>query len=156
LGAAREKALALFDHKRNAAKLLDWMNGQQSPEPSLAGPGRQNLLLVMEQCNPLWPSVPGLLLKFTGILKEITGVTLVTHARNREGLMARFPEADIHFIEESVPVRNYYHMVSKLVGGRGTELAIAPRFGVSSLRRVRSESQSTLWGAVTGVARSGR
>jgi glycosyltransferase involved in cell wall biosynthesis len=127
--AAREKALAMFDHKVNAGKLLDWITGRSVDAIRRPQDHVGNILLIMEQCNPLWPSVPRVAFEIYRHLAEITGVTLVTHARNREGLRGCLPDADIHFIEESAAVQRYYSLVSKLAGGRGTNWPLLHALG---------------------------
>lgn len=77
------------------------------------------LLLVMEQCNPAWSSVPQLAYQFYNQLRLIAEVTLVTHERNREGLSEKFPNDSIVFIEESKMVRDYYGVVARLTSRGG-------------------------------------
>jgi len=124
--AARRTALAEFDHRTNARKLLAWITGTAIPAPQrvpdlwLPRSTTGNLLLVMEQCNPLWPSVPRVAYEIYRHLREITPVTLVTHERNRQGLSDAFPDADIRYIGESAAVRRYYATICRFVGGRAT------------------------------------
>lgn len=71
------------------------------------------LLLVMEQCNPRWPSVPQVAFQIYNQLQRLANVTLVTHERNREGLMTTHPDADIVYLGESRLVRDYYGIVAR-------------------------------------------
>jgi glycosyltransferase involved in cell wall biosynthesis len=127
--AGRRKAEVLFDHRTNAGRLLGWINGESVGERQVPLSGQGKLLLIMEQCNPIWPSVPRVAYEIYRHLSEITPVTLVTHARNRDGLLSRMPDAEIHFIEESPGVSSYYHCVSKMVGGRGTNWPLLHALG---------------------------
>jgi glycosyltransferase involved in cell wall biosynthesis len=146
--AARQAAEAEFDHRVNARKLLSWIRGKHAvpasaptpePEPApLPAPPRPRfprpapdgpILLVMEQCNPLWPSVPRVAYEIFRHLRDLTPVTLVTHERNRQGLSEAFPDADIRYVPESAAVRRYYAMVSRFVGGRGTNWPLLHAFG---------------------------
>jgi glycosyltransferase involved in cell wall biosynthesis len=75
--------------------------------------GQLRLLLVMEQCNPEWPSVPQVAFQIYQELQKICDVTLVTHERNRSGLTKKFPDRNIVFIEESRLVKEYYGIVAR-------------------------------------------
>lgn len=85
------------------------MNTATPPDKS-----RLRLLLVMEQCNPEWSSVPRVAFHLFDHLRRIADVTLVTHERNRDALTRRTPEAKMVFIAESAFVRDYYSVVAKL------------------------------------------
>lgn len=91
------------------------MNGNEPQSDS----DRVRLLLVMEQCNPTWSSVPQLAFQFYNQLRLIADVTLVTHERNREGLSAKFPDDSIVYIDESKLVKDYYSVVAKLTSRGG-------------------------------------
>ncbi len=127
--AARAKAVEMFDHKVNAAKLLEWIRGRQAENGQGSLRASQRILLVMEQCNPLWPSVPRVAFEIYHHLAKIADVTLVTHARNRPGLRERFPDAEIEFIEESPFVRRYYQIISRVFGGRGANWPLLHALG---------------------------
>jgi glycosyltransferase involved in cell wall biosynthesis len=73
----------------------------------------KKLLLVMEQCNPRWPSVPQVAFQIYNQLNRLADVTLVTHERNREGLTKTHPHADIVYLAESRLVRDYYGVVAR-------------------------------------------
>lgn len=77
------------------------------------------ILLIMEQCNPLWPSVPQVAYQIYEHLQRIAQVHLVTHQRNAAGLRATCPERRIDYVEESAQIRAYYRLVSG-VAARGS------------------------------------
>lgn len=75
---------------------------------------RLRLLLVMEECNPEWASVPRFAYGMYTALQTHADVTLVTHARNRPAL-ARAGNADkIIFVEESRAGKKYFELVWNL------------------------------------------
>lgn len=77
------------------------------------------VLLVMEQCNPEWASVPLVGYKFYEALRERATVTLVTHARNESALEKVRDHHDIAYIYESQPLKRYYAMVNRLTSKGG-------------------------------------
>ena len=82
--------------------------------------GKLRLLLVMEQCNPTWPSVPLVAFHFYNHLRRLADVTLVTHERNREGLASRVGDGKIDFLEESPTTARWFRMVHRLTGRGAT------------------------------------
>jgi len=78
------------------------------------------VLLIAEQCNPEWPSVPLVAYRLYETLSHLVDVTLVTHARNRQGLEKPHPDAKVHYISESALLQRYYGVVKALVGGKRT------------------------------------
>ncbi|MGE8942933.1 glycosyltransferase family 4 protein [Leptospira interrogans] len=62
---------------------------------------RIRVLLIIEQCNPDWPSVPLVGYKFYLHLKKYTDVTLVTHERNEQAIKRRHPNDKIIIIRQS-------------------------------------------------------
>ncbi len=71
-------------------------------------------LLVMEQCNPAWPSVPLVAFNFYDQISRHCRTTLVTHERNRVGLEPVRGDRDIVYIPESRLVKRYYRLVARL------------------------------------------
>ena len=78
-----------------------------------------NVLCIIEQCNPLWASVPMVGFNLYKELRELARVTLVTHGRNRAGLEPVRCGHEIIYIDESPFIRNYYSATSRLsfIGG---------------------------------------
>jgi glycosyltransferase involved in cell wall biosynthesis len=77
------------------------------------------VLLVIEQCNPDWPSVPLVGYQFFKALNSLADVTLVTHGRNQSALeqQAIHPKK-IVCIHESRLAQTYYRVVAAgLPGG---------------------------------------
>lgn len=77
-------------------------------------------LLIIEQCNPEWPSVPLVGYCFYKHISQIVDTTLVTHARNKPALEKAHPDRDIVYIDESNIIKKYYRIAEKLskIGGR--------------------------------------
>ena len=71
------------------------------------------LLLIVEQCNPDWASVPLVDSNYFRGINNLVDATLVTHIRNKQALEKR-PESEIFFyIEEGKLSQQYYRMVEK-------------------------------------------
>ena len=77
------------------------------------------VLLIIEQCNPEWPSVPLVGYSFYKHISQLVNTTLVTHERNKTALEKAHPERDIIYIPESKFIKSYYKIadrVSKIKG----------------------------------------
>ena len=59
------------------------------------------VLLIIEQCNPAWNSVPLEGYHLYAGISRFVDATLVTHERNREELEKVHPDADIIYLEDS-------------------------------------------------------
>ncbi|WP_027184161.1 glycosyltransferase family 4 protein [Desulfovibrio inopinatus] len=77
---------------------------------------RPNVLLVMEECNPDWPSVPLVAFRFYDEIRKYCQTVLVTHVRNREGLERVRGQDTITYIEESRFSSGLYNVVAKAFG----------------------------------------
>jgi glycosyltransferase involved in cell wall biosynthesis len=71
------------------------------------------VLLLIEQCNPAWQSVPLEGYKYFQAISKLVDVTLVTHDRNKEYL--KFDNAEVVCIEEMHLLKAYYSLVEPLV-----------------------------------------
>jgi glycosyltransferase involved in cell wall biosynthesis len=76
--------------------------------------GKVRALLVVEQCNPEWPSVPLVGYKLYRHIAELADVTLVTHVRNEKALRALHPDAAIIVIEESRILAAWHRIATRL------------------------------------------
>lgn len=72
------------------------------------------VLLVAEQCNPEWASVPLVAFNLWDALSRIADVHLVTHARNRAAMEPRREGRTVSYIEESVCTARYAALVQRL------------------------------------------
>jgi glycosyltransferase involved in cell wall biosynthesis len=86
------------------------------------GNGKIRALLVIEQCNPEWPSVPLVGYKFYRHIGELAQVTLVTHVRNEKALRALHPDAEIIVIEESALLAGWHKIATRLSTLRGSTI----------------------------------
>ncbi len=77
------------------------------------------ILLVIEQCNSDWPSVPLVGYQFFKELNNLAEVTLVTHGRNQAALEQQsIHPKNIVYIHESRLAQTYYQAVpARLPGG---------------------------------------
>lgn len=71
------------------------------------------VLMIMEQCNPEWASVPLVAYNFYAGLREKAEVTLVTHARNRSALEKIRGPHRIEYVGESKLTTAYYALIEK-------------------------------------------
>lgn len=71
------------------------------------------VLLIIEQCNPEWSSVPWVGYCFYKSISQLVDATLVTHARNQTALEKVHPERDIFYVEESDFIKQYYKVAEK-------------------------------------------
>ncbi len=72
------------------------------------------VLLIIEQCNPEWPSVPLVGYSFYKHISLLVDTTLVTHERNKTALEKAHPERDIVYITESKFITRYYNIAEKV------------------------------------------
>jgi len=77
------------------------------------------ILLVANECNPEWASVPGVVYRIYKELNEVEDVHLVTHGRNRQALLKLHPNAKITFIDEPNYISNYYKLVAPMASFAG-------------------------------------
>ena len=71
------------------------------------------ILLIIEQCNPAWNSVPLEGYRLYAGISRFVDTTLVTHERNKEELEKVHPDADIVYIEDSTLIEKL-----ELIGDR--------------------------------------
>ncbi|MDQ2099517.1 MAG: glycosyltransferase family 4 protein [Tychonema bourrellyi B0820] len=72
------------------------------------------VLLIIEQCNPEWASVPLVGYNFFQKINNLVDATLVTHIRNKPAL-EKHPEYEkIFYLEECNLNKQYYKIVAKL------------------------------------------
>ena len=72
------------------------------------------VLLIVEQCNPEWASVPLVGYNFFQKINNLVNVTLVTHIRNKPGI-EKHPEYEkVFYLEESNLSKQYYKIVAKI------------------------------------------
>ncbi len=72
------------------------------------------VLLIIEQCNPEWPSVPLVGYNFFREIDKRANVTLVTHERNRNAIAAK-GHTNVIYMPESELIRGYYRLFAPLV-----------------------------------------
>ncbi|MGB5900446.1 MAG: glycosyltransferase family 4 protein [Geitlerinemataceae cyanobacterium] len=81
--------------------------------------GKIKVLLVIEQCNPEWASVPLVSYNFYREISKIAEVTLVTHERNQKAL-SKLPEVDrVVYISQNPMVSRYSKLARSLAGFKG-------------------------------------
>jgi glycosyltransferase involved in cell wall biosynthesis len=83
---------------------------------------KRRILVVAQDCNPDWPSLPVVGYKYARALGEVSDVTLATHVRNREAIeRAGEMNGRVHYIDNEWLARPMYDLSVWL--RRGTEVA---------------------------------
>ncbi|MEG3975116.1 glycosyltransferase family 4 protein [Microcoleus sp. herbarium8] len=72
------------------------------------------VLLIVEQCNPEWASVPLVGYNFFKNINNLADVTLVTHIRNKSALEKHPEYENIVYLEEGKLTKQYYKIVEKI------------------------------------------
>src|SRR5436305_8703997 len=75
---------------------------------------RLKVLLIIEQCNPEWTSVPLVGYRYYTALSRLADVTLVTHERNQAALARAANGGGYVIIPESRPSQRYYRAVARV------------------------------------------
>ena len=75
---------------------------------------QMKVLLLIEQCNPAWQSVPLEGYKYFQEISKIVNVTLVTHDRNEKDLKQLSEHNNIVYIHEMDLLKRYYSLVERL------------------------------------------
>ncbi|MBW4710778.1 glycosyltransferase family 4 protein [Roseobacter sp. YSTF-M11] len=76
------------------------------------------VLLLAENCNPEWPSLPIVGYKYARALARVADVTIATHIRNRENIEKAGELADrVHYIDNEWIARRMYRLSTFLRGG---------------------------------------
>ncbi|MEA5511116.1 glycosyltransferase family 4 protein [Crocosphaera sp. UHCC 0190] len=88
---------------------------------------RLKVLLIIEQCNPDWSSVPLLAYNFYQEISRFSDVTLVTHERNKKALEKHPEHQNIVYIYESKFSKIYHKIIATLtsIGRKNWPLYIA-------------------------------
>src|SRR5919202_5317482 len=72
------------------------------------------VLLIVEQCNPDWASVPLVGYNFFQSISKLVDVTLVTHGRNREALEKQLKPKSIVYLNERKLIQKYHQVAAKI------------------------------------------
>ncbi|MFT6073185.1 MAG: glycosyltransferase involved in cell wall biosynthesis [Yoonia sp.] len=79
---------------------------------------RPRVLILAENCNPEWPSLPIVGYKYARALAEVADVQIVTHVRNRENIEKAGQLTDrIHYIDNEWIAARMYKLSKFLRGG---------------------------------------
>jgi glycosyltransferase involved in cell wall biosynthesis len=73
------------------------------------------VLIIAEQCNPEWASVPLVAWNYFRELNRFVDVTLVTHERNREAIQKTADAEKAVYIAESNFIKRYHAKVSEFL-----------------------------------------
>lgn len=79
------------------------------------GTRKMKVLVIAEQCNPEWASVPLVAWNYFRELNKSVDVTLVTHERNQEAIAKTADDSKVVYISESSFIKRYHAAISKLI-----------------------------------------
>lgn len=81
-------------------------------------PHRPRVLILAENCNPEWPSLPIVGYKYARALDKVADVTIATHIRNRENIEKTGElTGKIHYIDNEWIAARMYRLATFLRGG---------------------------------------
>jgi glycosyltransferase involved in cell wall biosynthesis len=102
------------DRKRQKVKALKTFNLYSRGVIEIMKNKKLKVLLIIEQCNPNWPSVPLVAYSFYEQINQLVDTTLVTHERNKSVLEKLHPNRDITYILESKFIKRWHKFAAKL------------------------------------------
>lgn len=91
----------------------------QQRQTAMTPSKKLKVLLIVEQCNPIWISVPLEGYQYFHEISKLADVTLVTHERNREGLEKNEETAEFFYIKESDFIAKYSSFSYRLAAPKG-------------------------------------
>ncbi len=113
---------------------------------------RRRILILAEQCNPNWPSLPIVGYKYARALARVADVTVVTHVRNHENIEAAGDlGAPVHYIDTEWLAAPMHKIATWLRGG--DEVAWSTNMIMSYPPYVAFENQA--WSAMKGKVAAG-
>lgn len=90
----------------------------QAPLPVDEAPRRRRVLLLADDCNPEWPSLPIVAYNYALALGEQADVTVATHVRNRAAIEATRPgDARFVFLDNEWIAAPMHRLAARLRGG---------------------------------------
>lgn len=88
------------------------------------------ILILAEQCNPEWPSLPSFSFQLASAISKNVTITLVTHIRNKDGIEQHGvkPDFEVVYIDNEIlakPLHRLSQVLSKIkLGGWMTNMAL--------------------------------
>lgn len=90
---------------------------------------RPRVLVLAEECNPEWPSLPIVAYKYALELDKLCDVTVVTHVRNRENIAKRAADGlDVRFVDNEWIAGPMFRIARFLRGGEEVGFSTAMIF----------------------------
>ena len=78
---------------------------------------RPRVLLVADECNPEWPSLPIVGYKYALEIGKLADVTVATHVRNRENIEKDGPSVPVVYIDNEWIASPMYRLARLIRGG---------------------------------------
>ncbi|WP_298675160.1 glycosyltransferase family 4 protein [uncultured Lentibacter sp.] len=78
---------------------------------------RLNVLILADECNPEWPSLPIVGYKYARAIAQLCNVTLLTHVRNRENIEKAADGLQVHYLDTEYIAAPMFKLARWLRGG---------------------------------------
>lgn len=78
---------------------------------------RPRVLIVADECNPEWPSLPIVGYKYAQEIGKLADVTVATHVRNRENIEKARPSVPVTYIDNEWIASPLYRLARLIRGG---------------------------------------
>jgi len=75
------------------------------------------VLIVADECNPEWPSLPIVGYKYAREIAQLCDVTVATHVRNRENIRKAGHNLDVHYIDTEWIAAPMFKLARLIRGG---------------------------------------
>jgi len=76
------------------------------------------IMILADDCNPNWPSLPIVAYKAARAIAEAAEVVVITHVRNRENIQkAGFGKAQVRYVDSEYIARPMFKFARLLRGG---------------------------------------
>ncbi|AUH34840.1 glycosyltransferase family 4 protein [Paracoccus tegillarcae] len=94
------------------------MTATEDPSADDAGDTRLSVLLLADDCNPEWPSLPIVGYKYALALSRVANITVATHVRNRENIeIADAKGIEFVYVDNEYVAAPMYRLSTRLRGG---------------------------------------
>lgn len=115
-----------------------------------ADTSRPRVLLLADDCNPEWPSLPVVGYKYARALAQVARVTLATHVRNRANIEAAGDRLDVAYMDNEY-IAAPLHRISRRLRG-GDEVAWSTSMAFAYLPYLAFERE--VWRHFSGALRA--
>lgn len=97
--------------------LPEWVDRSKLFSHNPLVPSSLRVFVVVEQCNPEWPSVPRVAYQLLQATSTHLQMTVITHERNREAFLHAPFGDEVYFVKEPGWLARYYEYVVRWIPG---------------------------------------